>query len=88
MLVIVVAVNSLWAAGRSGIWKDSWAVAAKGSDKNYLAIHSSGYLAMKDGRIDEAVGLLERSKRHNSESRFPDRPLLILTQKVPGTVIL
>lgn len=88
VLVIVVAVNSVWAAGRSGIWKDDatlWAVAAKGSDKNYVAIHSLGYLAMKEGRIDEAVGLLERSKRLNSESRFPDRPLLILTQKVLGT---
>lgn len=87
LLAVVIGGNSVWAAVRSGIWKDDktlWTVAAKGSDRNYVAIHSLGYLAMKDGRVDEAVGLLERSKRLNSESRFPDRTLLIMTQSVLG----
>ncbi len=87
LLVAVIGANSVWAAGRSGIWKDDetlWTVAAKGTDRNYVAVHSLGYMAMKDGRVDEAIGLLERSKRLNSESRFPDRTLLIMTQRILG----
>lgn len=87
LLVVLTVVNSVWAAGRSRIWKDDttlWTSAVKGSEKNHVAVHSLGYLAMKAGRVDEAISLLERSKRLNNESGFPDRPLLIMTQSILG----
>ncbi|MEK6759130.1 MAG: tetratricopeptide repeat protein [Deltaproteobacteria bacterium] len=87
LLIVLTVVNSVWAAGRSRIWKDDatlWTFAAKGSEKNHVAIHSLGYLAMKAGRVDEAISFLERSKRLNNESSFPDRTLLIMTQSILG----
>ncbi|MBI5641953.1 MAG: tetratricopeptide repeat protein [Deltaproteobacteria bacterium] len=85
LLIFATAVYSVWARQRSFFWKDDrtlWARALEGSSSNYLALHSIGYMDLKEGRTDAAVTGLREALRLNNGSYYPDPTMLLLTRKV------
>lgn len=84
-LAALICAYSVGAFGRNLNWKDDaslWDAALKGSDNNYIAIHSVGLMDLRKGNTDAAVSGLERALKLNKESLHPDATALVLTGKV------
>ncbi|MDP2690277.1 MAG: tetratricopeptide repeat protein [Deltaproteobacteria bacterium] len=85
VLVSAAVVSSFWAASRNRIWRDDlslWSASLEGSPDNYIAVHSIGYLNMKNGDLDQGIRDLERALALNERSAHPDAAMLLFTRKV------
>jgi len=84
-LAVVSAFYSVWSYKKSLNWGDDralWEASLKGGPGNYLALHSLGYIALKEGRDIEAMELLSKALKFNLEGSHPDPTMVLLTRKI------